>query len=128
MLGRVLLAVAGLVLIGTAAFHATGGGMVAGWLSGERGLVLQTLWYVPALDWATVGLAWLFVAWRGDERLAPLVWLLALIPGGAAAMIAYALGPGLIGFFLLAGAALLALFGSLALPRVVSASPDAPSP
>ena len=117
MLGRLLLVLAALVLIGTAAFHASGGGMVAGWLGGERGALLQTLWFIPALDWAGVGLAWLFIAWRGNARFAPLVWLLALIPAGAAAMVAASVGPGFLGVWLLAGAALLALLGSIALPR-----------
>ncbi len=117
MLGRILLTLGALVLIGTAAFHGSGAGMVAGWLGGERGALLQTLWFIPTLDWAAVGLAWLFIAWRGSARLAPLVWLLALIPGGAAAMVAAAVGPAFLGVWLLAGATLLALLGSIALPR-----------
>jgi hypothetical protein len=127
MLGRLLLALGALVLLGTAAFHATGGPMVAGWLSGERGAVLQMLWYVPTLDWAVVGLAWLFIAWRGNRRLAPLVWLLAAVPGGAAFMVAATVGSAFLGLWLLAGATLLAVLGSIALPRL-TASPGAPSP
>ena len=118
MLGRALIALAGLVLIGTAAFHASGGAMVAGWLGGERGMLLQILWYFPALDWAAVGLAWLFIAWRGSQRFAVLVWLLAIIPAGAAALVAAAMGPYFLGAWLLAGATLLALLGSIALPKV----------
>jgi hypothetical protein len=117
MLGRILLTLGALVLIGTAAFHASGGSMVSGWLGGERGAVLQMLWFLPALDWALVGLAWLFIAWRGGHRLAPLVWVLALIPAGAGAMVANAVGPAFLGLWLLAGATLLALLGSIALPR-----------
>ncbi len=117
MLGRILLALAALVLIGTAAFHGSGADMVAGWLGGERGALLQTLWLIPTLDWAAVGLAWLFIAWRGTTRLAPLVWLLALIPGGAAAMVAAAVGPAFVGVWLLGAATLLALLGAIALPR-----------
>jgi hypothetical protein len=117
MLGRVLIAFGALVLIGTAAFHASGGAMVSGWLGGERGLLLQTLWYFPAVDWAAVGLAWLFIAWRGSQRFAVLIWLLAIVPAGAAAMIAGALGPYFLGFWLLAGATLLALLGSIGLPK-----------
>ena len=117
MLGRVLLTLGALVLIGTAAFHGSGAQMVAGWLGGERGALLQTLWFIPTLDWAAVGLVWLFIAWRGSQRSAPLVWLTALIPGGAAAMVAAAVGPAFLGVWLLAGATLLALLGSIALPR-----------
>ncbi len=117
MLGRVLLVLAGLVLIGTAAFHGSGGAMVAGWLGGERGALLQILWFIPSLDWAVVGLAWLFIAWRGTTHLAPLIWVLALVPAGAAAMVASAVGPNFVGVWLLAAAALLAVLGSIALPR-----------
>ena len=117
MLGRILLTLAALILIGTAAFHGSGVSLVAGWLSGQRGGLLQTLWSIPVLDWAVVGLAWLFIAWRGGSRLAPLVWLLALIPGGAAAMIAASVGPNFVSVWLLAAAALLAVLGSIALPR-----------
>ena len=127
MLGRAMLTVAGLLLVGTAAYHALGGPMVAGWLSGERGLVLELLWHAAGLAWGVVGAGWLLIAWRGDGRALPLVWLLALIPAGSAAMIAYALGPTFLGFWLLAVATVLALLGSIALPKV-SAGPAAPSP
>jgi len=127
MLGRAFLTLGGLVLLGTAAFHATGGPMVAGWLGGERGAVLQMLWYIPTLDWSVVALAWLLIAWWGNHRLAPLVWILALIPGFAAALVAATVGPTFLGLWLLAGATLLAVLGSIALPRA-TASPGAPSP
>jgi hypothetical protein len=117
MLGRILLTLGALVLMGTAAFHASGGAIVAGWLGGQRGAVLQMLWFIPALDWAVVGLAWLYIAWRGSRHMAPLVWVLALIPGGAAAMVASAAGPIYLGMWLLAAATLLAVLGSIALPR-----------
>jgi len=116
MLGRALLTLAALLLIGTAAYHATGGSMVAGWLGGERGIVLQLLWFLPALDWVAVALAWLVIAWRGSRRSAALVALLAAVPAGAAAMIGATLGPAFLGTWLLAGAALLPLLGSIALP------------
>lgn len=118
MAARLLLTIASLILIGTAAFHATGAPTVMGWLSGERAALLAALWYMPAFDWLATGLAWLAIAWRGDRRLAPLVWLLALIPAGAAAAIAVSVGPNFLGVWLLAGATALALAGSLLLPRV----------
>lgn len=127
MLGRGLLTLAGLMLVGTAILHGIGAEMVTGWLRGERGLVLELLWHSAGLSWLVVGLAWVALGLRGEARVRPLVWLLALIPAGAAAMIASALGPDFLPLWLLAGATLLALAGSFALPRV-SASPGAPSP
>jgi hypothetical protein len=49
--------------------------------------------------------------------MAPLVWVTALVPGGAAVMVANAVGPTFLGLWLLAGATLLAMLGSIALPR-----------
>jgi len=117
VLGRIMLTLGALVLLSTAAFHATGAESVGGWLGGERGVLLQVLWLIPTLDWAAVALAWLVIAWRGSRRAAPLVWVLAAIPAGAAAMIAATLGPEFLGLWLLAGASLLAVLGSVALPE-----------
>lgn len=128
MLGRALLILAGLLLLGTAGFHASGGGAVAGWLGGERGLLLQTLWYLPGLDWAVVGLAFVGIGWRCTRRSAPLAWLLAAVPGGAAAAIAGTLGPAFVGAWLLAASALFAILGAIALPRPRAAPPKAEAP
>lgn len=117
MLARVLLLLAALLLLGAAGLHLSGGGAITGWLPGERGAVVQILWHLPGLDWIAVSSAWAFLAWRGTQRLAPLVWLLALIPAAAAVAIAGVLGAAFIGAWLLAGAALLAVLGSLALPK-----------
>lgn len=117
MLGRILLTLGALTLIGTAVFHVTGGADAAAWLRGERGAVMQLLWNMPTLDWIVVGIVWLLIAWRGTQTAAPIVWVLALVPFGAAAMIASALGPAFLDMWLLAGAALLAALGALALPK-----------
>ena len=117
MLARLLLLVAALLLLAAAGLHLAGGGAVGGWMPGERGAVVQILWHLPGLDWIAVALAWAYVAWRGTQRFAPLVWLLALIPAGAAVAIAAVLGVAFIVTWLLAGAALLAVLGSLALPK-----------
>ena len=117
MLGRILLALGALILIGTAVFHVTEGAETAAWLRGERGAVMQLLWHIPSLDWIVVGIAWLLIAWRGTQVSAPIVWVLALVPFGTAAMIASALGPAFLDMWLLAGAALLASLGALALPK-----------
>lgn len=117
MLARLLLLLAALLLLVAAGLHLAGGGAVAGWLSGERGAVVQIVWHLPGFDWIAVALAWAFMAWHGKHRHAPMVWLLALIPAAAAVAIATVLGADFIGAWLLAAAALLAVLGSLALPR-----------
>jgi hypothetical protein len=116
-LSRVLLALAALLLFATAAFHASGGAMVSSWLDGDRGAILRLLWYVPTIDWAVIGLLWLFVAWRGDARSAPLVWISAIVPLAVAIMLARAVGPGFPGIWMLTGAVLLAVAGSFRLRR-----------
>lgn len=117
MLARSLLLIAALLLLAAAGLHLAGGGAVAGWLPGERGAVVQILWHLPGLDWIAVALAWAILAWRGNQRFAPVVWLTALIPAAAAVAIAAVLGVAFIGAWLLAGAALLAVLGSLVLPK-----------
>lgn len=117
MSGRALLTLAALVLIGTAAFHVSGVAEISDWLAGERAILLAALWHMPAFDWLASAIAWLAIAWWADRRAAPLVWVLAFIPGGAAALIAVSVGPMFLGFWLLAGATALAVVGSLLLPR-----------
>lgn len=123
MLGRGLLALAALILIGTAVWHGLGGTEAAGWLRGERGVVVQALWFVPTLDWTVIASVWLGIAVRGTARSAPIVWLLALVPFGAAALIAGTLGPAFLTMWLLAGAALFAVLGGMALPKVKRTPP-----
>lgn len=120
MLARILLIPAALLLLGAAGLHLSSGGAVAGWMSGERGAVVQILWHLPGLDWIAVALTWLFAAWRGTKRFAPVLWLTAVIPSVAAVAIAAVLGATFIGAWLLAGAALLAVLGSIALPKDLS--------
>lgn len=116
-LARILILLGAALLLGTAAFHTSGGAMVAGWLDGERGAILRMLWYAPPLDWLVVSLIWGFVAWRGRRDMAPLVWIAAIIPLGVAAMMSAAIGLDFPGIWMLAGAAILAIVGSLRLPR-----------
>lgn len=120
MLARILLILAALLLLAAAGLHLTSSGAVAGWMSGERGAVVQILWHLPGLDWIAVALTWYFVAWRGTRRLAPVLWVTAGVPGVAAVAIAAVLGASFIGAWLLAGAALLAVLASIALPKDLS--------
>ena len=109
---RLCLGLAALLLFATAAFHASGAGMVSGWLPGQRGEVLGVLWMVPVIDWAIVGILWLVTAWKADSRLAPLVWISAIVPLLVAILLIKAVGPTHPGIWMLIGAALLAAVGA----------------
>lgn len=109
---RILLILGAVLLLATAVFHSSGGAMVSGWLEGERGKILQLLWFVPAIDWGIVALAWLYVAWRPDRRFASLVWLTAIIPLTVAIMLITAVGAGFPGIWMLLGAVALASIGA----------------
>jgi hypothetical protein len=109
---RILLIAGALLLLATAAFHSSGGSMVSGWLQGDRGKILQLLWFLPPIDWGVVALVWLYVAWRPDRRFAPLVWLTAIIPLVMAIMLIAAVGAGFPGIWMLLGAAALASIGA----------------
>lgn len=114
---RVMLGLGALLLFVTAAFHASGAAMVQGWLPGSRGRILELLWVIPTVDWAIVGLLWAAIAWFDDSRLRLLVWISAVIPVMIAILLIKAVGFGHPGIWLLIGAAVLAIVGSLRLGR-----------
>lgn len=109
---RILLALAALLLVATAAFHSSGSAMVSGWLPGDRGRILQMLWFVPAIDWAIVALVWAFIAWRPSAGLSPLVWLTTIIPLSVGLMLIAAVGAAFPGIWMLLGAVALAAVGA----------------
>ncbi|HEV2568368.1 hypothetical protein [Sphingomonas sp.] len=111
-LGRGLLGLAAVLLLATALFHGSGGSMVSSWLTGQRGEMLQALWYLPSLDWLVVALVWAFVAARPSGPAATLALILALLPAGAALLVSGAVGWGFPGVWMLAGAAVLGAAGS----------------
>ena len=108
---------AALLLFVTAAFHASGATMVSGWLPGQRGAILDVLWVVPVIDWAVVGVLWLFIAWKDDRRLAPLVWISSVVPLLVAVLLIKAVGFGHPGIWMLIAAALLASVSAARLAR-----------
>ena len=114
---RTLLAAAALLLLVTAIFHVSGIGMVSSWLGGDRGRILQTLWYLPAWDWAIVALVWTAAALWPDRHLAPLIWLTSLIPLVVALLLIRAVGGGFPGVWMLLGAVILAGLGAARLRR-----------
>lgn len=117
---RLSLGLAALLLFATAALHASGATMVSGWLPGQRGAILDVLWVVPVIDWAIIGVLWLFVAWRDERALAPLVWISAVVPLLVAILLIKAVGVGHPGIWMLVAAAVLASFGASRLQRPVA--------
>jgi hypothetical protein len=109
---RALLIAAALLLFATALFHASGVGVVSGALPGQRGRIMEVLWYLPAWDWTVVALVWLAAALWPDRHLAPLVWLTALIPLVVAILLIRAVGGGFPGVWMLLGAVILAGLGA----------------
>ena len=112
---RILLSLGALLLLLTAAFHATGASAVAGWVTGDRAQVIEALWFVPAIDWTVVAMVWAFVAWRADAKLGALVWITAIIPLAVAVMLIATAGAGFAGIWMLVSAAALAMIGSAGL-------------
>jgi hypothetical protein len=116
---RIGLGLAAALLLATALFHGSGGAMVSGWLSGQRGEMLKALWYLPSLDWLVVAVLWAWAAAKPSPSLAPFLLIAALIPLGAALLVAGAVGFGFPGVWMLLGAAALACFGALRLRAAV---------
>ena len=114
--GRALVTAGAALLVATAAVHSLGSSMVSGWLEGERRTILLLAWFILAFDWVIVALAWLYCAWRGGRRFAPVVYLTAAIPAATALGLIYAVGPGFFGIWMLAGAVGLAVVGASRLP------------
>lgn len=113
-LARGLLLAAALLLLGTAALHAAGGRMVAGWTAdfdAQRQAALRLVWLTDSFDWGVTAAAWLIAArypttsWRGAAML------LALIPAACAVGILF-IEPRFFGAYLLLGSVALALVGA----------------
>jgi hypothetical protein len=117
---RSLLALGAALLLATALFHGSSGGMVSGWLDGQRGEMLRALWYLPSLDWLVVAAIWGVAAARPSARYTPILLLTALMPLGAAAFVAGAVGVGFPGVWMLIGAGLAAAAGALRSRRLES--------
>ena len=72
-----------LLLLATAAIHATGCQMIAGWLSDlgpQQRYGLQLVWLTDSLSWFVVALLWLGAAWRPDRSWRAAGLMGALIP------------------------------------------------
>ena len=81
--GRLLLAVGAVLLLATAAIHASGCLMVSEWtesLGPERISGLQLVWLTDSLSWAVTALIWLAASWRPDKSWHAASLLAAAIP------------------------------------------------
>jgi hypothetical protein len=105
--GRLILAAAGLLLLATAAFHATGAADAATWLGGARGDFVRVLWWAPTVDWAVIGSFWLWAAARSYRGAGVVVT--ALLPLGTAALMSAFIDPLFPGTLMLVAASALAL-------------------
>ena len=112
---RIIIGLAALVLLVTALSHFTGANGISSWLEAQRGNVLRSLWYVPAIDWVIVVAVWAYVALRPHRRFAPVIWLTAIIPLVIALMLLQALGADFPGVWMLLLAVGLAVYGSMRL-------------
>jgi hypothetical protein len=109
---RLLLTLGALLLLVTAAFHATGLAMVGAWFNDERAGIMRMLWLTPTIDWTLVALFWAFVAARPRADLRVLVIAAALLPLASAVGLFVAVGAAHPGPLMLAGSAALAVVGA----------------
>lgn len=112
-LGRALLIAGALLLSATAAIHATGTQMIAGWAADFepfRRYALQLVWLTDSFDWAVVAAAWLIAARYPTTSWRSAAMLLALIPAACAIGILF-IEPGFFGAYLLLASIGLAIAG-----------------
>lgn len=112
-LGSALLVAGALLLLATAAIHATGTQMIAGWAADFepfRRYALQLVWLTDSFDWAVVALAWLIAARYPTSSWRSAAMLLAFIPAVCAIGI-LSIEPRFFGAYLLLGSISLAMAG-----------------
>jgi hypothetical protein len=113
-LGRGLLLVAVLLLGATAALHASGCGMVAGWtadLPRQQSQGLQLVWLTDSLSWIVAAVAWIIASVRPNRSWQLISLLLASIPLLTGAGILF-IEPSFFGGYLLIGSGTLAGAGA----------------
>jgi len=111
MMGRIILAAGGALLLATAGIHAMGLPMASAWGEGLgrfQHLAICLFWIAAAVSWAVVAILWAVTAWRRGPR-----WpaaLAALIPLQSAAGVLY-IDPTFFGGQMLAGSVVLGVLG-----------------
>jgi len=113
-LGRALLVAGAVLLLGTAALHASGCEMVAGWLEElphQQSRGLQLVWLTDSLSWAIVASAWLVTAYRPDQSWRRASVVLSAIPLLTGAGIVF-IDPTFFGGYLVLASGLLGAVGA----------------
>ena len=129
--GRALMAAGALLLLATAALHAAGCQMVAGWteaMAHQQSQALQLVWLTDSLTWGISAIVWLIAAYRPDRSWRGAAILLAIVPllTGAAIMF---IEPKFFGGYLLIVSAGLVVAGSgMALRWTEEQQPNAGAP
>lgn len=114
-----LLVAGAVLLLGTAALHAAGAQMVAGWTTdfdAQSRAAVQLVWLTDSFDWTVTAAAWLIAARYPTTSWRSAAILLALIPTTCAVGILF-IEPRFFGAYLLLGSVGLALTGALAAGR-----------
>ena len=118
-MARTFLVGGALLLLTTAAIHATGVSMVAGWaaeLQPREAAALQLVWLSDSFEWGVAAAIWLLAAWKATPAWRAAASVAGLIPlaGGVGVM---ALDPTFFGGHLLLASVALAAAGLLLAPR-----------
>lgn len=124
-LGRALLVAGALLSLATAAIHATGTHMIAGWTGNFepfRRDALQLVWLTDSFDWTVVAIAWLIAARYPTSSWRSAAMLLALIPAACAIGILF-IEPRFFGAYLLLASIGIALLGIAGIKRSEPAAP-----
>ncbi|MCA1662335.1 MAG: hypothetical protein LC648_09370 [Novosphingobium sp.] len=70
MMGRILLFAAAVLLVATAAIHASGQAMVESWTQGfddQQAAAVRLVWITDSIDWAVVAVLWGLAGWRQER-------------------------------------------------------------
>ena len=117
-MGRLVLAVAAVLLFATAYIHIMGLPMASAWGEGlgrQEHLAICLMWAHASVSWAVVAILWGVTAWRGAKWFGAAA-LATLIPAYGGAGVMY-IEPRFFGGWMLVGSVVLALIGLTMLRR-----------
>lgn len=112
-MGRISLLAAALLLVATAAIHASGQPMVNGWTEGldrRQAMAICLVWITDSIDWAVVAALWALAAWKQRRGWLDAAAVATIIPlaGGVGVM---SIDHSFFGGWMIAGSVALAALG-----------------